>query len=87
MQYLKSLAKKTSLIREVRGKGLLCAIEIDTDEESTLAYDICLKLMKEGLLMKPTHGNKIRLAPPLTITKDQMDEACALIEKVILSIN
>jgi ornithine--oxo-acid transaminase len=43
--------------------------------------------MKEGLLMKPTHGNKIRLAPPLTITKDQMDEACALIEKVILSIN
>jgi ornithine--oxo-acid transaminase len=87
MQYLKSLAKKTSLIRGVRGKGLLCAIEIDTDEESPLAYDICLKLMKEGLLMKPTHGNKIRLAPPLTITKDQMDEACALIEKVILSIN
>jgi ornithine--oxo-acid transaminase len=87
MQFLKSLAKKTSLIREVRGKGLLCAIEIDTDEESPLAYEICLKLMKEGLLMKPTHGNKIRLAPPLTITKDQMDEACALIEKVILSIN
>lgn len=87
MQYLKSLAKKTSLIRGVRGKGLLCAIEIDTDEESPLAYEICLKLMKEGLLMKPTHGNKIRLAPPLTITKDQMDEACALIEKVILSIN
>lgn len=87
MQFLKSLAKKTSLIHEVRGKGLLCAIEINTEEESPLAYDICLKLMKEGLLMKPTHGNKIRLAPPLTITKDQMDEACALIEKVFLSIN
>ena len=82
MHFLKSLAEKTSLIREVRGKGLLCAIEINTDEESPLAYEICLKLMQEGLLMKPTHGNKIRLAPPLTITQTQMNEACGLIEKV-----
>ena len=85
--FLKSLAEKTSLIREVRGKGLLCAIEINTDEESPLAYEICLQLMQQGLLMKPTHGNKIRLAPPLTITQDQMAEACKRIEKVFLSIN
>lgn len=87
MHFLKSLAEKTSLIREVRGKGLLCAIEINTDEESPLAYEICLKLMQEGLLMKPTHGNKIRLAPPLTITQTQMNEACGLIEKVFLSLS
>ena len=87
MYFLKSLAEKTSLIREVRGKGLLCAIEINTDEESPLAYEICLKLMQEGLLMKPTHGNKIRLAPPLTITQTQMNEACGLIEKVFLSLS
>lgn len=85
--FLKSLAEKTSLIREVRGKGLLCAIEINTDEESPLAYEICLQLMQQGLLMKPTHGNKIRLAPPLIITQDQMAEACKRIEKVFLSIN
>ena len=87
MQFLKTLAEKNHLIREVRGKGLLCAIEINTDEESPLAYEICLKLMQEGLLMKPTHGNKIRLAPPLTISQAQMEEACMLIEKVFLSIN
>ena len=87
MGFLKSLAEKTSLIREVRGKGLLCAIEINTDEESPLAYEICLQLMQQGLLMKPTHGNKIRLAPPLIITQDQMAEACKRIEKVFLSIN
>ena len=85
--FLKSLAEKTSLIREVRGKGLLCAIEINTDEESPLAYEICLQLMQQGLLMKPTHGHNIRLAPPLTITQDQMAEACKRIEKVFLSIN
>lgn len=87
MKFLKTLAEKNLLIREVRGKGLLCAIEINTDEESPLAYEICLKLMQEGLLMKPTHGNKIRLAPPLTISQAQMEEACMLIEKVFLSIN
>lgn len=82
MKFLQTLKAKTALIREVRGKGLLCAIEINTDESSQVAWEICLDFMRAGLLAKPTHGNKIRLAPPLTITKNEMDQACEIIEKV-----
>jgi ornithine--oxo-acid transaminase len=84
LTFLESLRDKTALIRSVRGKGLLCAIEIDTDEDSKVAWEICLDLMKKGLLAKPTHGNKIRLAPPLTITGAEMDQACSIIDKVFL---
>ena len=84
LKFLESLRDKTALIKSVRGKGLLCAIEIDTDEDSKVAWEICLDLMKKGLLAKPTHGNKIRLAPPLTITGAEMDQACSIIEKVFL---
>jgi ornithine--oxo-acid transaminase len=82
MKFLQTLQAKTALIREVRGKGLLCAIEINTDEDSPVAWEICLDFMRAGLLAKPTHGNKIRLAPPLTISKSEMDQACEIIEKV-----
>ena len=82
MKFLQTLQAKTALIREVRGKGLLCAIEINTDEDSPVAWEICLDFMRAGLLAKPTHGNKIRLAPPLTISKTEMDQACEIIEKV-----
>jgi len=84
LNFLESLRDKTALIKSVRGKGLLCAIEIDTDEDSKVAWEICLDLMKKGLLAKPTHGNKIRLAPPLTITGAEMDQACSIIDKVFL---
>ncbi len=84
MQFLQTLKAKTALIRQVRGKGLLCAIEINTDEDSPVAWEICMDFMRAGLLAKPTHGNKIRLAPPLTITKTEMDQACEIIEKVFL---
>ena len=84
MQFLQNLQAKTALIREVRGKGLLCAIEINTDEDSPVAWEICMDFMRSGLLAKPTHGNKIRLAPPLTISKTEMDQACDIIEKVFL---
>jgi ornithine--oxo-acid transaminase len=84
LTFLESLLDKTALIKSVRGKGLLCAIEIDTDEDSKVAWEICLDLMKKGLLAKPTHGNKIRLAPPLTITGAEMDQACSIIDKVFL---
>jgi len=84
LKFLESLRDKTALIKSVRGKGLLCAIEIDTDEDSKVAWEICLDLMKKGLLAKPTHGNKIRLAPPLTITGADMDQACSIIDKVFL---
>lgn len=79
------LAGKCGLIREVRGKGLLNAIEVNSPEESEIAYELCLKMLEQGLLCKPTHGNKIRFAPPLVITAGQMEEACSIIEKVFLS--
>ncbi|RDB05652.1 ornithine--oxo-acid transaminase [Runella aurantiaca] len=83
---MRELQHKTDLIQEVRGKGLLNAVVINTDEESPLAWQICLQLKEKGLLCKQTHGNKIRFAPPLVITEAQIHEACDLIEEVILSV-
>ncbi|MCL4137159.1 UNVERIFIED_CONTAM: hypothetical protein GTU68_064315 [Idotea baltica] len=82
-QGLDDMAKEYPLIQLVRGKGLLNAIVIDTDEESPLAYEICLKFRDNGLLAKPTHGNKIRLAPPLVITEEEIHECLAIIRKSI----
>jgi ornithine--oxo-acid transaminase len=84
---MRALQQKTDLIQTVRGKGLLNAIVINTDEESPLAWQLCLQLKDKGLLCKQTHGNKIRFAPPLVITEDQLHEACDLIEEVILGVN
>ncbi|MEA5405900.1 ornithine--oxo-acid transaminase [Arcicella sp. DC2W] len=79
------IAQRPDLIRLVRGKGLLNAIEINTDEESETAWNLCVAFKENGLLAKPTHGNKIRFAPPLVITEAQMNEACDIIEKVVLN--
>jgi ornithine--oxo-acid transaminase len=79
------MAKRPDLITKVRGKGLLNAIEVNTDEESDLAWNMCVEFKNNGLLAKPTHGNKIRFAPPLVITEVQMNEACDIIEKVVLN--
>nr|WP_294780838.1 ornithine--oxo-acid transaminase [uncultured Flavobacterium sp.] len=78
---LNKIAEKNNLITLVRGKGLLNAIVINTDEESDLAWEICLKFRDNGLLAKPTHGNKIRLAPPLVMTEKQVQECLEIIEK------
>ena len=80
---LYEIAQRNSLITLVRGKGLLNAIVIDCNEESDLAWDICMKFSEYGLLAKPTHGNKIRLAPPLVITETQIQECLAIIEKAL----
>lgn len=80
---LEDIAKRNSLITLVRGKGLLNAIVVDCDEESDLAWEICMKFSEYGLLAKPTHGNKIRLAPPLVITESQIHECLAIIEKAL----
>ncbi|KIA98633.1 ornithine--oxo-acid aminotransferase [Flavobacterium sp. KMS] len=80
---LNDIAKRNDLITLVRGKGLLNAIVINCDEESDLAWEICLRFRDYGLLAKPTHGNKIRLAPPLVITEDQIKECLAIIEKAL----
>lgn len=78
---LNEIAKNNPLITLVRGKGLLNAIVIDCDESSDLAWRICLKFRDNGLLAKPTHGNKIRLAPPLVITEAQIKDCLQIIEK------
>lgn len=79
------LMKRTDLVKLVRGKGLLNAIVINDSPESDTAWKICLAFAEEGLLAKPTHGNIIRLAPPLVITEEQIHECCDIIEKVLLS--
>ena len=79
-----ALMKRTNLISLVRGKGLLNAIVINDSPQSDTAWNICLKFAENGLLAKPTHGNIIRLAPPLVITEDQLHECCDIIEKSIL---
>ena len=76
--------QRPDIITEVRGKGLLNAIEINDTEESETAWNLCMAFKEKGLLAKPTHGDKIRFAPPLVITETQMDDACSIIEKVIL---
>ena len=82
-----ALMKKTKLITMVRGKGLLNAIVINDSPESETAWNICLALAKNGLLAKPTHGNIIRLAPPLVISEDQIHECCDIIERCILDFS
>jgi ornithine--oxo-acid transaminase len=64
----------------VRGKGLLNAIVIDHQNKEA-AWDLCLQLKDNGLLAKPTHGDKIRFAPPLVITREQMADCVSIINK------
>lgn len=64
----------------VRGKGLLNAIVIKHDNKE-MAWELCLQMKENGLLAKPTHGDKIRFAPPLTITREQMDECIDIIKQ------
>lgn len=66
------LVDKYSILKLVRGKGLLNAVVIHDHEDSKTAWNICIKMMELGLLAKPTHGNIIRLAPPLVITEAQL---------------
>ncbi len=82
MEALKN--KRPDLLKIVRGKGLLNAIVIDDTEDGKTAWNICLELAENGLLAKPTHGNIIRFAPPLVMTREQLDECCDIIEHVML---
>ena len=68
------------LIKNIRGKGLLNAIVINHSNPDAAGI-FCLQLMKNGLLAKPTHGDKIRLAPPLTITEEQIMECTEIIKR------
>jgi ornithine--oxo-acid transaminase len=81
---MQKFQEKTEMIQLVRGRGLLNALVINDTEEGETAWNICLALQKNGLLAKPTHGNIIRLAPPLVITEDQLNDCCEIIEQTIL---
>ncbi|MBV8328185.1 ornithine--oxo-acid transaminase [Chryseobacterium sp.] len=81
---IEKLTEKTDLITKVRGKGLLNAILINDTPESSTAWNLCLQLKENGLLAKPTHGNIIRLAPPLVITEEQLLDCVKIIEKTVL---
>jgi ornithine--oxo-acid transaminase len=71
--------KGSNIVTLVRGKGLLNAIVINDTEDSSTAWDICMKLRDNGLLAKPTHGNIIRFAPPLVMNEEQLFECVAII--------
>lgn len=77
------LIEKTDLITRVRGKGLLNAILINDTPDSSTAWNLCLQLKENGLLAKPTHGNIIRLAPPLVITEEQLMDCVRIIDKTV----
>lgn len=82
---MNAIREKTDMITLVRGKGLLNAIVINDSPQSETAWNLCLKFAEHGLLAKPTHGNIIRLAPPLVITEDQLHECCDIIEKCVMN--
>lgn len=81
---LNDLKAKFPIIEIVRGKGLLNAIVLRDDKN--MAWELCLKFSENGLLAKPTHGHIIRLAPPLIITKDQLEISAGIIEKSLKQI-
>lgn len=70
----------------IRGKGLLNAVVIKHSNPNA-AWDLCVEMMHNGLLAKPTHGDKIRFAPPLVITEAEVREAVAIIEKSLSVLN
>ena len=80
---MQSYIDKSPIVLKVRGRGLLNAIVINDTEESKTAWNICLKLMENGLLAKPTHGNIIRFAPPLVMTEEQLGECIQIIRSTL----
>ena len=68
------------MIKLVRGKGLLNAVVI-APKDGKEAWDVCLTMKEYGVIAKPTHGDIIRFAPPLTITEEQLLDAIERIKK------
>ena len=73
----------SNIVSLVRGKGLLNAIVINDSEDSSTAWDMCMALKENGLLAKPTHGNIIRFAPPLVMTKEQLLDCVSIITETL----
>ncbi len=81
LQELQALQKEYPvLIKAVRGKGLFCAMVI-SEKNGKTAWDVCIELMNNGLLAKPTHGDTIRFAPPLVISDKQLADCIEIIKK------
>ena len=76
---LQSYINGSKIVEKIRGKGLLNAIIINDEENSDIAWNICLKMAQNGLLAKPTHGNIIRFAPPLIINEQQLNNCIDII--------
>ncbi|THD66524.1 ornithine--oxo-acid transaminase [Robertkochia marina] len=74
---------QSTIVKLVRGKGLLNAIVINDTEDSSTAWDICMALKENGLLAKPTHGNIIRFAPPLVMTEEQLLDCVQIITSTL----
>ncbi|HIP35896.1 MAG TPA: ornithine--oxo-acid transaminase [Crocinitomix sp.] len=77
------LIEKYNILKLVRGKGLLNAVVVNDSEDSSTAWDICVRLKENGMLAKPTHGNIIRFAPPLVMTKEQLLDCISIIDKTV----
>ena len=73
-------------VQKIRGKGLLNAVVVDPGHKHS-AWEICMRMMKAGLLAKPTHDHIIRFAPPLVISDQELDRGIDIIEKVFASVN
>ena len=73
----------SGIVHEVRGRGLMLAVELKSDAGGARRY--CELLRDRGLLAKDTHEHTIRLAPPLPITRDEVDWACDAIEVALAS--
>ncbi len=80
---MQNLVDKFDILSLVRGKGLLNAVVINDNPESSTAWDICVMLAENGLLAKPTHGNIIRFAPPLVMTREELLDCVSIIERTI----
>jgi ornithine--oxo-acid transaminase len=81
---IQKLVDELEVLTLVRGKGLLNAIVIKPTATGKTAWDVCVELKNNGLLAKPTHGDIIRFAPPLVITKEEIDWAIERISKVLI---
>lgn len=82
-QKMNDYISTSRIVKLVRGKGLLNAIVINDSEEGDTAWNICLKLRDNGLLAKPTHGNIIRFAPPLTMNEEELLDCVSIIIKTL----
>lgn len=80
---MQALVDEFDFVQLVRGKGLLNAVVITPRNDGRTAWDLCLSLAANGLLAKPTHGDIIRFAPPLTINREELDACCAIIRKSV----